>query len=140
MLTHDEATFYTLELSKRLERLRVALAERGLPDWLETVAYDGRIFRDWHPCRLGARRYAVAAHAVWDEGSGFFRFRPSVARFVSHPGKGFRTFREAREMAAWINERLDRRFPMVDEVKVAMLKREQGAVHDARQREIAAAA
>jgi len=139
MLTHNEATFYNREIAAREAALRAALSKRGLPDWLETVSYAGHIFRDWHPRHLGARRYAVAAHAIWDE-SGTFGFQNSASRLLSYPGKGFRTFREACEAAARINAALPKeaRYPMIEEVKVAMLKKERTFVHDARQHEIAA--
>ena len=139
MLTYDEASFYNREIAAREAALRAALAERGLPDWLETVSYAGHIFRDWHPRNLGARRYAVAAHAMWNDG-GHFGFYNGIARLVSYPGKGFRTFREAREAAARINAALPKeaRYPMVEEVRVAMLKKERTFVHDARQHEISA--
>jgi len=138
MLTHDEATSYHLEMNKRLARLRAVYADRGLPcDWLETVCHHGRIFRDWHPCRLGARRrYGLEARQVWDARDN--RFVNSIAlRFVVYPGKGFRTMREAAEVAARINAALEP-FPLVEEVKVAALTQERSAVHDARQRAIAA--
>ena len=138
MLTHDEVTFYYNEMNKRLARLRAVFADRGLPyDWLETVCHHGRIFRDWHPCRLGARRrYGLEARQVWDARNN--RFVSSVAaRFVVYPGKGFRTMRDAAEVAARINAALEP-FPLVEEVKVAALTQERSAVHDARQRAIAA--
>jgi len=139
MLTYDEATFYNREMDAREAALRAALAERGLPDWFTTVCFRGEIFRDWHPRRIGARRYALVAHRVWDE-SGTFGFQASLRRLMCHPGKGFRTLREAREAAARINAALPKeaRYPMVEEVRVAMLKKERTFVHDARQHEISA--
>jgi hypothetical protein len=142
MLTHEESEFYDREIKARRAALRAVFAERGLPDWLETVSYHGRIFRDWHPVQIGARRYGLSAHAVWDE-SGTFGFQKSIVRLLCSPKfgrarRGFRTLREARETAAQINAALqpEDRYPLVEEIKVAMIEKERAAVHDARQRDI----
>jgi hypothetical protein len=137
MLTHEEALFYRRETDARKERLRAALRERGVPDWLETVCYAGRIFRNWRPVKIGNRRYALAACYLWDV-NGYWGFRDGIVRFLSYPGKGFRTLREAEEAARQINAALPAadRQPLVEEVRLAFLEREQTAVHEARQYEI----
>ena len=147
MLTHDETVFYNREIEARQKQLRAAFAERGLPDWFETVSYRGYIFRDWHPLHLGRRHYGLEAHTAWDE-SGRWGFLHSTIRLLSYPNRykmykgkacgGFRTFREAREAAVQINAVLPPtdRFPLVEEVKLAMLVKERAIVYDVRQAEI----
>ena len=147
MLTHDETAFYNREIEARQQQLRAALVARGLPDWFETVSYRGYIYRDWHPIHLGNRRYGIVAHAAWDE-TGRWGFLSSTIQLRSYPNQhrmrkgracgGFRTFREAREAAARINAVLPPtdRFPLVEEVKLAMLAKERAIVYDVRQAEI----
>jgi hypothetical protein len=138
MLTHEETEFYRRETDARRGALRAALHERGVPDWLETVHYAGRICRNWRPAKIGERRYALAACYLWDT-SVYEWSRKCHVRFLSYPGKGFRTLREAEEAARQINAALPAadRQPLVEEVKLAFLEQERVAVHEARQYEIA---
>ena len=133
-MTLNEIAFYRAEESGRYLELRAALRKRGLPDWFDTVDYNGSIYRDWRPFKPSTSDvYFVAAHRKWDGK----RFRKSLEMLYRCPVGGFRTLQEAEAAAKQINAALpaNAKYPLAEEIRLTFLHMERAAVHKAREAE-----
>ena len=133
-MTRNEIAFYRAEESGRYLALRAALRKRGLPDWFDTVDYNGSIYRAWRPFKPSTSDvYFVAAHRKWDGK----RFRKSLEMLYRCPVGGFRTLQEAEAAAKQINAALpaNAKYPLAEEIRLTFLHMERAAVHEAREAE-----